>query len=486
MRVGDDDQMASGGSGSEELEVVSSPEVVESTPPPLPPKKRVPRQPGHKAPRKLLSDDEEDEDPRALSPPPSPVKEKKTKSGKRNRGEGEQDGGAPSANAGGPEASDADTTADPGPSKRPARPTSLSLKLPHNAMMAKEMEFQRAMDLAVSVLTPLKVDIKPLTMCPDVGTLECFGKAVTAYMSEKRLSVPLIYTTQKTFRSLTARILMSYVINEAGLSTGGWNPSGCYVWRHRSDEERGLHCFHGTPMISKDQLVEMDLTSENAQRALKENPTKTKVVPNKWGRQVVQLINNDAACCATDVACLGNNHSPRSCGLFYTEAAKALIAFKQIGEYQLASYPNMGEAAREMMLAPLKCECNWNTLDGAPLHGRQLAKLTPYAITGISNIDRDQVEDPKVLASLNNPAVLVFQCCNPVQRGRSAAGAKNCDWKISAPDTITAVQMAKQIWKAATGKEASAKFPEFKWGNQFQVQNVVLPTGLEDDAPAPF
>lgn len=484
MRVGDDDQMGSGGSGSEELEVVSSPEMVETTPPPLPPKTKVPRRP-HKVPRKLLSD-EEDEDPKPISPTPSPVKEKKTKGGKRSRGEGNQDDSAQKSDVSSAQASTSRAKEPDEP--RPKRPTVLNLKNPHNAMMAKELEFQKAMDIAVGLLVPLKVDTKALTMCPDAGTLECFVKGVTAWLSEHRMVVPLIYTTQKTFRTLTAKILMEFVIKSAGLNTGSWNPSGCYVWRHRSDEERGLHCFHGTPMVAKDQMVEMDITSEAGQRALREN-AKAKVVPNKWGKQVVQIINSDAACCASDAACSGGNMSSRSCGMFFTEATKALMALRQISAYQLASYPAMGATASEMILAPLKCECNWNTLDGSPQHGRQLSKITPFAITGISNIDRTQVEDPKVHASLDNPAVLVFQCCNPVQRGArtsATSGAKNCDWKISAPDVITAVQVAKKIWASSTGQAATPRFPEFKWGPQYNVQNVILPTGIDDDAETLF
>lgn len=474
-----DDEVGSCSSGAEEIDIESSPGVVEETPPPLPPKARVPRKVGHKAPRRILSDEEdEDQDPTPLPPSPPPAPEKKGKATKKSRRDGEQNGGDEKKD---------DKSAKAGPSGGPKTKGKQGKRLtPHALMMEKELEFQRAMDLAVEIMTPLKVNIEGLTMCPDQGTLECFTKAVQAWLNENRLTPPLLYTTLKTFRTVTARMLMDFVIKDAGLPTGSWNPSGCFIWRHKSNEDTGLHCFHGTPMIAKEQIIEMDLTSENAQRALREDPTRAKVTANKWGRQVVRVSNNDAACCYADVSCVSGNFSSRSCGMFYTEAAKALEAFKQIGAYQAASYPNMKDADA-LILAPLKCDCNWNALDGVPLHGRQLAKLTPFAITGVGNIDRDQVEDPKVLASIEHPAVIVFQCCNPAYRGaRSGANGKNCDFKISTPDVMTALQIAKKIWFSCTGKPAPTKFPEFKWGTQYQVQNVVLPTGVDDEEDSPF
>lgn len=461
------DEVVSGGSGCEGYEDVSPPSSPEGSPPPLPPKMREPRKPGHKAPRQLLSEDEEGE--KADSP--------KIQKIKRNKNT------LPSKNGSGAK------TAGAAPKTPRPRPTSLPLRHPINLMMSKEMEFQKAMDIAVTLLQPLKVDLKKLTMCPDTSTLECFTKGVQAWLTDQRTPLVLTFSTNKTFKSLVARLLFDMVVKAANLTTGAWNPSGCFVWRHKSNEERGLHCFHGSPMISKEHIIELDLTSENAQRALKETPEKTKVVANKWGRQVVQIKNDDAACCFADAGCSGGNFSAQSCGLFYTEGAKALMAFRQISAYQHASYPSM-EGHDELMLAPLKCDCNWAYVAGAPLHGRQLCKVTPFAMSGTSNIDASQVEDKKILATLQNPAVLVFQCCNPVYRGSkaNAAAGKNCDFKISGPDVMSALQLAKKIWRTYCQDygEPPLRFQEFKWSTQYQVQNVVLPTGFEDESASPF
>lgn len=454
------DEVVSGSSGCEgydDVSPASSPE-----PPALVPKSR---KQGRKAPRQLLSDEEEGQS----------EENGEIQKLKRSKNTLPQKAGAGIKTASAP--------------AKAVRPTFLAIKNPLNAMMAKEMEFQKAMDIAISLLHPLKVDTKKLTMCPDTSTLECFTKCVQAWLTEQRTPLVLTFSTTKSFKSLAARLLFDMVIKAADLNTGNWNPSGCYIWKHNSNDSKGLHCFHGSPMISKEQIIEMDLASENAQRALKDNPEKAKILANKWGRQVVQLKNNDAACCFADVACMSGNFSPQSCGMFYTEGAKALTAFSQISAYQQASYPAM-QNADEIILAPLKCDCNWGHISGAPLHGRQLCKITPFSLPGTTNIDPNVVDDPKILATLQHPAILVFQCCNPVYRGSraNAAAGKNCDFKISATDVMSALQLAKKIWRANCAEfgDPVLKFPEFKWSPQYQVQNVVLPTGYEDESATPF
>lgn len=376
----------------------------------------------------------------------------------------------------------------PKPAGKPAkvkRPPSLSISNPLNKMMANEIKFQEAMDCAVAILVPLKVDIKNLTLLPDQSTLECFTKAAQSWMSEKRVSPSLTYTTGKTFKNMVGRLLFSFVTKQAGLNCGNWEPSGLALWRHNCSPEKGLHCFHGTPMISKEHMIEMDLASENAQRALKETPQRTKVTANKWGRQVVQLLNNDAACCPHDVACAPGSFSNKSCGMFYSEGLKALTAFSQISAYQRACYPNMSNS-EELIVIPVKCDCNW-TNSPTPIQGRQICKISPFVLNGLSGVDKNQVEDERVLASLDNPAVLVFQCCNPVYRGsKNASSTKNCDFKISAPDLITAVQLAKKIWNDLVKTQPPLSFAEFKWSPQLQVQNTVLPIGLDDEDDSLF
>lgn len=365
------------------------------------------------------------------------------------------------------------------PKSRPKTPAGGAVR---SLVSSNEAAWQRGMELALQLMVPLKVDHKPLTLLPDAGTLECFRKATQAWLNENKLFVGLTYTTQKSFQLAVGRLLFDFTLRAAGLHPGSWNPSGLVVWKHGCDDR--LLCLHGSVMLGKEQLVEMDVNSESGQRALRETPDKTKIVTNKWGRQVVQLKNQDAMCCAYDASCSGGNFSPKSCGVFYTEGSKALQAFRQIAEFQRASYPKMSTAG-EFVLLPSKCECNYGP-GSVPLLGRQIPKITPYTVSATSGVDKSEVEDGKLLATLNNPSMLVFQCCNPVSRGSKAAAQKNCDMKISAVDVVSALQLAKRIWLEFAKEAAQVKFPEFKWSAEYQVQNTILPQGLTDDDDAMF
>ncbi|UDF05968.1 DNA-binding protein [reindeer adenovirus 1] len=345
---------------------------------------------------------------------------------------------------------------------------------------ADEVAWQRAMELAVGLCLPLKVDIKNLTLLPDTGTLECFRKAAQSWLNESKVYLPLTFSTQKTVLTVMARFLYDFVLKAAGLGPSSWNPTGCVVWRHQcTDGGQGiLHCLHGLPMLSKDQVIEMDVNSENGQRALKETPHKTKITTNRWNRNVVQLKNEDAACCHFDAALPAGSFSSKSCGMFFSEGPKALQAFWQIMSFQKACYPKM-QSAGSHLLMPIKCDCNWGHLQ-LPLLGRQVCKVTPFNINAGSAVDKALVDDPKLLASVEYPSVLVFQCCNPVYRQTRANSQRNCDFKISAPDMISAVQLVKQMWSALVKQSAPITIPEFRWDAQFQHQNVILPIDQYD------
>ncbi|ANG08567.1 DNA-binding protein [Equine adenovirus 1] len=349
-----------------------------------------------------------------------------------------------------------------------------SVKLPLTSKKP-DHQWQLAMEMALKILTPLKVDHSALTLLPDPGTLECFRKAGQAFMTAHRICPAFTFTSPKSFQHLLGRMLLDFVIKASDIGTRACNVSGCVIWNHHCQTR--LHCLHGTPMIQKEQLVEMDVNSENAQRALKETPEKAKIVANRWGRNVVQLVNEDAMCCSYDVALSGNNFSGNSCGMFYTDGRKALMAFSQLMAFQRASYPKM-KTAESHMLMPLRCECNWNS--DLPLLGRQTCKITPFSLQTAAGVDKGAVEDAKLLATLNHPAILVFQCCNPVYRNSKANPQKNCDLKISAVDVMACLQIAKQIWQASVGSPPPLRFPEFKWAPEYCYQNTILPQGQVD------
>lgn len=344
-----------------------------------------------------------------------------------------------------------------------------------------EHSWQTAMDIAVALLQPLKVDIKNLTLLCDVGTLECFRKACQVWLNEKKIHVNLTFSTQKSFTILMGRFLFDFVIKKSNMKTG-LNLTSCVIWKHNCLEDNLLKCLHGSAMINKEHIIEMDVASENGQKALKENPEKTKITTNKWGKNIVQIKNSDAACCFYDANSPSGMFNTKSCGLFYSESKKALQAFKQIMAFQKATYPKMKNADTHLLM-PIKCECNY--FGGAPFQGRQMCKITPFTLTASGSFDESSYTlNASLLASINNPAVLVFQCCNPVFRATKASSQRNCDFKISAPDVIGALQLAKQLWISVFKEPPPVCVPEFKWLPCYQYQHSILPSvyGDTDDA----
>ena len=345
------------------------------------------------------------------------------------------------------------------------------------ALPSEGQKWQEVMETAKLFMTPLKVDTKALTMLFDQATYDCFKKACQAWLHENGIGLNLTYTTHKTFVAIMARFIFDFTMRHCQMEgKPNVNVSGSAIWTHGCDSE--VKCLHGTPMIQKEQVIEMDVTSENGQRALKEQPQKAKVTTNRWGRNIVQLRNSDALACVQDANSPNGSYNNKSCGMFYNDGSKALQAFRQIMSFQLAAYPKMPQAGTRLLM-PLKCDCNY-LHTGMPLLGRQTCKMTPFALSTPQGVDESSISDATVLASVQNPALLVFQCCNPVYRGSKASNQKNCDFKISAPDYLNALQLAKRFWSSYfPDSPAKVVIPEFKWCQQYQYQNSILPTSLE-------
>ena len=355
-------------------------------------------------------------------------------------------------------------------------------KVWRNSLNSNEQKWQAAMDIALKILTAQKVSLNEFTLLPDVGTQEAFRKCVQSWLNEKKTFMPLLFTNHKTMTTMIARFILDFVLKSAELQTPNWNPTGVTIWKHGCDEH--LKCLHGLQMIAKEQLIEMDVGSENAQRALKDNPSNTKVVPNRWGRNVVQIRNSNAMACICDAGTAPNTFSNLSCGVFYTDGDKTLDAFRQAIAYMKASYPKMANAGTHLMF-PICCDCTWGS-NTIPLLGRQTCKMTAFAINSVSGIDKTKVTDSKVLATLDHPNMLVFQCYNPVYRNSKGNAQKNCDFKISHVDLVSSLQLAKKMWNEIIGKPAPLMLPEFRWDPKYQVQNTILPTGQQDDDDSLF
>ncbi|AEF59056.1 DNA-binding protein [Simian adenovirus 20] len=367
------------------------------------------------------------------------------------------------------------------------RPTSLPIANPNTTKIV--CAWEKGMEIMHLLMEKYKIDKTERNEFHFMADqFPVFRKICNTWLSEEWKYVPLTFSSQKTFGSMMGRFLHHYVQLYSGvteISNPKWEPTGCVVWEHHcTDDDGELRCLHGLTMIAKEHIIEMDVSSEAGQRALKETPSKAKVMQNRWGRNVVQIRNEDARSCVHDAACAANNFSSKSCGLFYTEGSKARQAFCQIEAFVAASYPYMKRGHKHLLM-PVRCECNYLG-DCVPRGGRQLCKITPFALTNVE--DTGEVTDPVALASIKNPSLLVFQCANPVYRNTRAVNQINCDFKISAPDVLQALQLVRHLWHDNFPEIPLPKFvvPEFKWLSRYQYKNITLPAAHNDMQENPF
>lgn len=65
---------------------------------------------------------------------------------------------------------------------------------------ADDKAWQKAMELALTFLLPLKVSHEALTLLPDSGTHECFRKAAQAWLNERKTFVNLTSPLRRAWR----------------------------------------------------------------------------------------------------------------------------------------------------------------------------------------------------------------------------------------------------------------------------------------------
>nr|UNI81653.1 DBP [Human mastadenovirus C] len=414
-----------------------------------------------------------------------PVRIKQGRSGKRSvRRLQEDDPVVRGLRAGGEEEEEEEEEENSGAESESAAATATvvnPLSLPLVSAWEKGMEAARALMDKYHVENELKLNFK---MLPD--QVEALAAVCKAWLNEEHRGLQLTFSSNKTFVTMMGRFLQAYLQSYAEVTYKHFEPTGCALWQHRCTEVEGeLKCLHGSSMVNKEHVIEMDVTSENGQRALKEQASKAKIVKNRWGRNVVQIANTDARCCLHDASCPANQFSGKSCGMFFSEGAKAQMAFRQMEAFMRALYPN-AESGRGHLLIPLRCDCN-SKPGHAPFLGRQVPKLTPFALSNAEDLDAELISDRSVLASVNYPALLVFQCCNPVYRNsRAQGGGPNCDFKISAPDLMNALVLTRGLWADNFPDLPRMVVPEFKWGTRYQFRNVSLPVAHGDSRQNPF
>lgn len=343
------------------------------------------------------------------------------------------------------------------------------LILDQEARLTDEL-LQSALEICFKFGEHTKVETKDFSFHPNDPCLE----KVFAQHLKKTKHVPL-YSTQKSMSIVGGRMLYTAICCEVGLMPH-FNTSGCALWQHGWKD--GLRCYHSEKMIPRENVIEMSPSSEAGMTALKDG--KGILCSNKWGKQVVKIVQENSFICAED-----NNQtrfgqfSSSSCGLNFTDGEKAKTGMKNAVEYTAAVFPKTD--MKHLLFIVTACECNY----GASVTlGKQIPKMTPFIISGVENLNPSDVDPIKAIA-VRYPAVFVFQCCN-FQGPKRHTGSKSCEFKISYPDLMFCLITARQLWTEVMQSVMPIQFNTFKWEAALQVKNAILPSANACHDPNPF
>ncbi|UJZ92514.1 DNA-binding protein [Barthadenovirus sternae] len=323
-----------------------------------------------------------------------------------------------------------------------------------------DAKFQAAVDIIMKIGDFVKVDVTGCTFHPNENVLE----KIFSQVLKKSKHVPL-YSNNKTMAIVGGRFLYAAISHEVELAPN-FNMSGCALWVHDWDDTP--RCYHGTKMLMRDNVLEMPPTSEAGMSALKDG--RGILCANKWGKQVVKIVQENSMICPEDnmQQRFGQN-SNNSCGMSFSDGKKAQIALRNSIEFTSAIFPKTD--MKHCLLIVENCECNYAN---RAILGRQIAKMIPFALTGVDNVSVEDL-DPVKSVAVHYPAVFVYQCCN-FSGGKRGGNVKSCEFKISFPDVIQAMILARNLWYDVFKKQMPISFPHFKWDPAKQVKNAVLPS----------
>lgn len=325
-----------------------------------------------------------------------------------------------------------------------------------NSDSKNDGKFQAALDIITKLGDYVKVDVAGCTFHPNENTLE----KIMSQVLKKSKHVPL-YSNNKSMAIVAGRFLYAAISKEVGLEPN-FNATGCALWVH--DWVDSPRCYHGMKMILRENVVEMPPTSEAGMTALKDG--KGILCSNKWGKQVVKIVQEHSMICPEDNTQqrFGQN-SNNSCGMSFSDGKKAQIALRNSVEYTSAIFPRTD--MKHCIFIVENCECNYANRS---ILGRQISKMTPFALSGVDNLPVEDLDPVKAIA-VHFPAIFVFQCCN-FSGGKRV---KSCEFKISFPDLIQAMLLAKNLWYEVFKNSMPISFPHFKWDHSKQVKNAMLP-----------
>lgn len=322
-------------------------------------------------------------------------------------------------------------------------------------------KLQSALEFMHKLGAFVKIDTAGASFLPDDNPFE---KIVAAYFKGKKHSP--CFSTQKSIHAVGGRLLYSAAAEQSDV-VPLFNSHGVVLWKHNWFNGKP-RCYHGELMLTKQNEIELAGTSEMGMNALKEG--RGVLCPNRFGRQVVKVVQENYMMCSEDSNCRFGQNSLNSCGMSFTDGLKASVAMDHAQSYGSLMFPKAPEGyMKKWLLIPSSCFCNYG---GKTVVGKQIPKITPYALSGVEGLDADSLPI-EMGPSVRHPAVFVYQCCN---LGRKGDGPKPCEFKISFPDLLSVLVSVKGLWKECFGNSPKINIPVFKWSAQYRVRNVMLPS----------
>ncbi|WXH85157.1 single-stranded DNA-binding protein [Pigeon adenovirus 1] len=361
---------------------------------------------------------------------------------------------------------------------------------------------QKAMGLIERICDHLDVKWQGADAQPDSAI---WNKMAATFMRKRRPEYRLTFSSFDSFYSQFGRFLAAMVYADVGLDPK-FTPGGCFVWEHGWEDDEPLlpKCMHGQSMVSKPRTLELNPASESGKRAVAEQ--NAQLEKNRFGRTVAVLrYENNVVCFRDASASVAHNaHAAGSCGLAFSDGAKALSAMKHDLAWTLALYPQADAASlRRHVLLCSACHCNYG-VEG-PIPGRQLCRMTPYRLSGAADITKEMCKSrADMRAHRDHPHTMVYTCCNPQQTAGAAGGAggrgkggaaggaggsvktaeKSCAWRLSAMDLRYAYVFAQELMQSVFERSFPAQLLAFRWHDGFaykaDVFNAVTPLTSTD------
>ena len=353
---------------------------------------------------------------------------------------------------------------------------------------------QKAMSFLVTLCERLDMRWQGATIRPDDAIWTKLGGT---FVRKRHPEFRLTFSSFDSFHNQIGRFLAAMLYGMSDLEPK-FTPGGAHVWRHGwMVSTTSLKCMHGSPMITKPRTVELNPTSEAGKRAIAEQ--NGSVEKNRYGKQVVVLRFDQNVVCAKDAEHSGfpYPHAMGSCGMVFSDAAKAMSAMRHDLEWTKALYPKAEKKrAEECVLISTNCNCNYAI--ESPISGRQTCRMIPYKLSGTDDITADVCRArPDMKAHKKFPHTMVFTCCNPqssLTSGYGASGSrasrkntdKTCAWRISSMDLRYAYVFATELVQTVLGVQAPTHVPEFRWNDRYAYKTEVIAPVCPVESDDPF